>query len=342
MTYRRLRMAKLRMLAAVTLGTLAATPALAAGRGDGRDWNRGGDTLTGAVGLHYGAVGGTGLSFRMPLQWYLYAQAAGGIWHSGDDQRHNLGLQLHYLLRQDSHLRLFTGVGAGFYYHRQRVGEPALDVFEAKTDWNYGAAFIAVLFNKVLQRPISGWEQKIDDLFKDMIERDGERIKQTFSRAFAAGRGASWLTSALRKDFALNAQTAHIILHAAVQHSRSVIVDFAAATVGAKVRWVSVLDGKTTAICRARSGKIYDAGSGPRPPAHARCRSIVVPYFEGKGDAEEPTYSDWLKKQTPERVRQILGKTKGDMFLHGELSLEDMVTAKGRELTLKELAAKRP
>lgn len=131
--------------------------------------------------------------------------------------------------------------------------------------------------------------------------------------------------------------------HAQEPHeaSRSVIVDFAAATVGAKVRWVSVLDGKTTAICRARSGKIYDAGSGPRPPAHARCRSIVVPYFEGKGDAEEPTYSDWLKKQTPERVRQILGKTKGDMFLDGTLSLEDMVTAKGRELTLKELAIAR-
>jgi hypothetical protein len=67
----------------------------------------------------------------------------------------------------------------------------------------------------------------------------------------------------------------------------------------------------------------------------------VLPYFEGKGEYEEPTYSDWPRKQTPERVREILGKTKGDMFLRGELSLDDMVTAKGRELTLKELAAKR-
>jgi SPP1 gp7 family putative phage head morphogenesis protein len=212
---------------------------------------------------------------------------------------------------------------------------------ETKNNYLFSAAFIAVLFNKVLQRPISGWEQKIDDLFKDMIERDRERIEKTFSRAYGGGRGAAWLTAALRKDFALNTQTAHIILHAAVQHSRSVIVDFAAATVGAKVRWVSVLDSKTTAICRSRSGKIYPADSGPRPPAHARCRSIVVPYFEGKGDAEEPTYSGWLKKQTPERVRQILGKAKGAMFLRGELSLEDMVTAKGRELTLKEFQAKR-
>lgn len=212
---------------------------------------------------------------------------------------------------------------------------------ETKHNYIFTAAFIAVLFNKVLQRPISGWEAKIDDLFKEMIERDRERIEKTFSLAYSAGRGTPWLTAALRKDFALNAQTAHIILHAAVQHARSVIVDFAAASVGAKVRWVSVLDGKTTAICRARSGKIYPADSGPRPPAHARCRSIVVPYFEGKGNAQVPTYSEWLKSQTPERVRQILGKTKGQMFLDGTLSLDDMITAKGRELTLKELVKRR-
>lgn len=107
------------------------------------------------------------------------------------------------------------------------------------------------------------------------------------------------------------------------------------------MRWVSMLDGKTTAICRSRSGKSYPAGSGPRPPAHVRCRSIVVPYPPGRGEYEEPTYSDWLEKQTPDRVRQILGQTNGNMFLAGTLSLEDMVTAKGRELTLKELVANR-
>lgn len=126
------------LLLAVALA--APAPARAAFRGDGRDWNRGGDTLTGAVGLHYGKIGGTGLSFRLPVEWFLYAQAAGGIWHSGDDQRHNLGLQLHYLLRQDSHLRLFTAVGTAFYYHREKTGVgPGGDIFVAGTDWNYGA-----------------------------------------------------------------------------------------------------------------------------------------------------------------------------------------------------------
>lgn len=139
--------ARRRALPAFTLAILATAAVLsapsaadAAFRGDGRDWNRGGDTLTGAVGLHYGKIGGTGLSFRLPVEWFLYAQAAGGIWHTGDDQRHNLGLQLHYLLRQDSHLRLFTAVGTAFYYHREKTGTgPDGDIFRADTDWNYGA-----------------------------------------------------------------------------------------------------------------------------------------------------------------------------------------------------------
>lgn len=42
------------------------------------------------------------------------------------------------------------------------------------------------------------------------------------------------------------------------------------------VKWVSTLDTRTTPICRARDGKIYPLDSGPRPPAHFRCRSIIV------------------------------------------------------------------
>jgi len=211
---------------------------------------------------------------------------------------------------------------------------------ETPSNQLFAPSFIAVLINRVMQSPLKGWDQNFDELFKELVERDMARLEQTFQRAYTISRGAAWLGRALRKDFATNAETIHIVLHGMVQHARSIVTDLAMASIGGQVRWVSVLDGKTTAVCRSRSGKIYPAGSGPRPPAHVRCRSIVVPHLPGKGEYEEPTYSNWLKKQTPDRVRQILGMTKGNMFLRGELSLEDMVTAKGRELTLKELAAK--
>lgn len=216
---------------------------------------------------------------------------------------------------------------------------PAQD--ETQDNHVFSAAFIAVLFNKVLQRPIGDARETFDDLFKVLIARDRERIERSIARSLGYQRGVAFLTQALRKNFGDTAESFHILLHSMVSHARSITLDLAMASVGGKVRWVSVLDSRTSPICRSRSGRIYPAGSGPRPPAHARCRSTVVPYFDGKGEYEEPTYEEWLKKQTPDRVREILGQTKGQMFLEGTLSLDDMVTAQGRELTLKELSARR-
>jgi SPP1 gp7 family putative phage head morphogenesis protein len=54
------------------------------------------------------------------------------------------------------------------------------------------------------------------------------------------------------------------------------------------VMWVSTIDSRTSAVCRARDRKVYPVGKGPRPPAHVNCRSTVVPvlrsYAELSGD----------------------------------------------------------
>lgn len=105
-----------------------------------KDWNKTGDVLEGAVGLHYGKLGGNGLSFRLPLRWYLYLQIGGGIWHAEDDQKHNLGAQLDYILRQDAHLRLYLAAGLGYFYHREMVtGVSGSKGWEKDEDWNSGA-----------------------------------------------------------------------------------------------------------------------------------------------------------------------------------------------------------
>lgn len=105
-----------------------------------RDWNKMGDTLEGAIGLHYGKLGGNGLSFRWPLRWYLYTQIGGGIWHATDDQKHNLGLQLNFILRQDDRVRLYLGGGVGYFYHREKVGTSGgQDLWHKTEDWNTGA-----------------------------------------------------------------------------------------------------------------------------------------------------------------------------------------------------------
>lgn len=102
-----------------------------------------------------------------------------------------------------------------------------------------------------------------------------------------------------------------------------------------KYIWLSVLDSRTTPICRARSNRIYPVGQGPLPPAHMRCRSTVAMWHD---DMEIPqSYEQWLRTQPRSVVEDILGKKKAQLFLDGKVSLKRFVTPSGRELTLKEL-----
>lgn len=103
------------------------------------DWNRLDDPLQGGIGLHVGKLGGTGLAFKWPLLWYLQLQVAGGLWHTEDDQRHNIGVEMQYLLRQDPRLRFFLVGGWSYNNHRERIDEPSGDDWREDPAWNAGA-----------------------------------------------------------------------------------------------------------------------------------------------------------------------------------------------------------
>ena len=51
------------------------------------------------------------------------------------------------------------------------------------------------------------------------------------------------------------------------------------------------------------------------------------------------TFSDFLKRQSPDFVERVLGKRRADLYLAGKLNLSDLVTKTGRPLTLDELKA---
>ena len=108
--------------------------------GKAKDWNNQQDLMQSAIGLHYGKLAGHGLSFRFPLKWWLYAQIGGGIWHTSEDEKHNLGFELNYILRQDDKLRLYLGAGTGYFYHRELVDNSGgEEIWTKSQDWNVGA-----------------------------------------------------------------------------------------------------------------------------------------------------------------------------------------------------------
>lgn len=118
------------------------------------------------------------------------------------------------------------------------------------------------------------------------------------------------------------------------------------------VEWVSTLDGRTTPTCRALDGRRFPVDSGPRPPAHFRCRSTVVPVTKsweelglgGLGLPElsemmrpyvrdvrpvrkiprgqrrigqvrgEVNYSAWMRAQDPAFQDQVLGPARGALW----------------------------
>lgn len=49
------------------------------------------------------------------------------------------------------------------------------------------------------------------------------------------------------------------------------------------------------------------------------------------------TFDDFLKRQSPEFVARTLGKKRAELFAAGKLTVRDLVSGTGRELTLDEL-----
>lgn len=137
------------------------------------------------------------------------------------------------------------------------------------------------------------------------------------------------------------------------------------------VKWVSVLDSRTTPYCRLRDGLLYTAVAH-RPIAHKvpwlqgpgaihfGCRStstlIIKSYRELGIDANRLTpqqrselsgetpkdsgYAEWLAKQSAARQDQILGKERGMLYRNGDLSFSRMYSSNGQWLTLDELRAR--
>jgi SPP1 gp7 family putative phage head morphogenesis protein len=115
------------------------------------------------------------------------------------------------------------------------------------------------------------------------------------------------------------------------------------------VEWSSILDGVTSVQCRSLSNQKFPLDSGPRPPAHPRCRSSMVPVLRapydrlsrgGEQKARAPTldkngnlvrgpieqipatttYYSWLKRQPAAVQDSIVGPTRGLLLRNGGIS----------------------
>lgn len=140
------------------------------------------------------------------------------------------------------------------------------------------------------------------------------------------------------------------------------------------VMWLSTLDSRTTPLCRARDGLLYDLDGKPighkqsflgGPPAHWNCRSTLVPvtksfeelgaepgiteeYLEAIGEGtrssmngEVPaalTFDSWFNTLPVDDQKAFLGPKKWEIWKKAGLNFQDMVDQRGNPLSLQQLA----
>lgn len=118
-------------------------------------------------------------------------------------------------------------------------------------------------------------------------------------------------------------QQATSVIHTATAHVAAIIGAGVASAVFGRYAWYSVMDGRTTEICKSRNRKIYRYGHGPLPPAHIRCRSHVAPVMNASDLADETFYT-WLLRQPLEVQNDILGEEGGEAMRDGRLQAKDI------------------
>ena len=132
-----------------------------------------------------------------------------------------------------------------------------------------------------------------------------------------------------------------------------------------KVRWVSTLDGRTSAICRSLDGREFPRDRGLRPPAHPNCRSTVVAVLDSRFDALDEgatrkarstnaqgesvvksvpaneTYYSWLKRQPSGFQASVIGENRARLLRNGGISAdrfsELQLSKDFKELTLADM-----
>jgi SPP1 gp7 family putative phage head morphogenesis protein len=171
---------------------------------------------------------------------------------------------------------------------------------------------------------------------------DVSRVQGQITMGYLEGESVPQVVRRVRQVATVTERGAETLVRTSMTHINARAVERnAAANPGLfeRYQWVSVLDNRTTPVCRARAGKAFSHGSGPLPPAHAGCRSTVFSLVPGVGPAEDIGYEDWLKRQDAATQQDILGAARYKLWKQGGIKLDGFVDG-GRTLTLDQLKAR--
>lgn len=183
-------------------------------------------------------------------------------------------------------------------------------------DFHFAAVAADRLRAIVSSRPFQG--RLLNDWFKVLKATDQARLTQALQLGMTNGETTDEIVRRIvgtRRNkyadgiLAMTRRDATAIARTAVNHvsntARNYVWEANSDVITARI-WVSTLDGRTSAVCRARDGHGSPVGDNElppgvpplkpkdvRPPAHVNCRSVMVAYIDGVGLlGNRPTVTD--------------------------------------------------
>lgn len=217
-----------------------------------------------------------------------------------------------------------------------------------------------------LARPFQG--RLLKEWARNLSETSRARVRDAIRIGFVEGETIDQIVRRVRGTKAnkyedgileINRRNAAAVVRTAVNHTAQAARSetwAANADLIKGVRWTATLDGRTSAVCRARDGQVFPVDKGPRPPAHWNCRSTMVPVLKSwrelgiaideapegtraSMDGQVPAglnFDKWLRTKPREFQDEVLGRAKGDLFRAG-VTMDRFVDRAGNELTLDQL-----
>lgn len=274
---------------------------------------------------------------------------------------------------------------------KEGASEVILSVAKLEAEWQAKILFealpIHVDFSRppleqlrsLIRAPIDG--RQLADWTQGLSRQADATAREVIQRGLMRGTPVGPLTAEIRGELGRSAAHAETIVRTAISHASSGARELFAAEntdVIVGVRWVSVLDSRTSFECAALSGRVFRIGEGPRPPAHPRCRSttelltrsseellsgrrdeVTQDYLDAASrratrggtvpgaDTRSETirqypaatkYGTWLRDQPAVTQDRVLGRERARLFRSGKVPIEGFVGADYRPLTLDEIA----
>lgn len=108
---------------------------------------------------------------------------------------------------------------------------------------------------------------------------------------------------------------------------------------------ISVLDSRTTQLCRGRAFKRWTAEFQPighdlpfrQPPLHANCRSRIQLIFVDDDPAQDVNFRQWTEQLTKQQRDGLFGEANIKSWEKSRISDSDLIRQQNRPMTLDEL-----